>query len=478
MIHQKAVQKALLNHFNYLPTKDQDKAISHLSAFELSKKPSPVYILKGYAGTGKTSLISAYVSFLADSKKQFVLLAPTGRAAKVLAQYTGFQASTIHRRIYQIFNTKEGAHRMLLAPNQSKNTVFIIDEASMINDESRQNESFFSTRSLLDDLMAYVFSSSNNKMVLVGDTAQLPPVGLQLSPALEIDYIRSAFSVTAYDFEMREVMRQSEDSGILFSATRLREKITMQNSAPPFFETSRFKSDIVRINDGYEFEELLQQTFMNSDAEDAVLVCRSNKRANLFNQQIREHILQRESMLEGGDALMVVKNNYYWLDADSKAGFIANGDLLSVLRVLKTEEMYGFHFADVDIRLLDYPEEKALSVKLLLDTLTADGPGLSRENSNELFARIEEDYFDIPSKSGRMNKMKKNPYLNALHVKFGYALTCHKTQGGQWPIVIVDQGYLNDEMVNTEYLRWLYTALTRSTKKLYLINFNDSFFEE
>ena len=478
MMQQKAVQKALLTHFNYLPTEDQGKAISHLSAFELSKKPSPVYILKGYAGTGKTSLISAYVNYLAAEKKQFVLLAPTGRAAKVLSQYTGFQASTIHRRIYQIFTTNEGSNRMLLAPNPSKNTVFIIDEASMINDESRQNESFFSARSLLDDLMAYVFSNTNNKMVLVGDTAQLPPVGLQLSPALEIEYIRSAFSVTAYDFEMTEVMRQSEDSGILHSATRLREKIALQNSTPPFFQISRFKSDIIRINDGYEFEELLQQTFMNNDAEEAVLVCRSNKRANLFNQQIREHILQRESMLEGGDALMVVKNNYYWLDAKSKAGFIANGDLLTVLRITKIEEMYGFQFADADIRLLDYPEEKALSVKLLLSTLTAEGPGLSSQDYRTLFNNVEEDYFDIPSKSGRKNKMRKNPYLNALHVKFGYALTCHKTQGGQWPLVIVDQGYLNDEMINTEYLRWLYTALTRSTEKLYLINFSDPFFEE
>ena len=474
----KQIQEALLNHFAYEPTEDQSKAISHLSAFELSRKPSPVYILKGYAGTGKTSLLSAYVSFLAAAKKQFVLLAPTGRAAKVLSQYAGFQASTIHRRIYQIFTTNEGSNRMLLAPNPAKNTVFIIDEASMINDESRQNESFFQARSLLDDLMAYVFSNTDNKMVLVGDTAQLPPVGLQLSPALEIEYIRSAFSVTAFDFEMTAVMRQSENSGILVSATRLREKITAQSSTPPFFQTSRFKTDIIRINDGYEFEELLQQTFINSDAEDAVLVCRSNKRANLFNRQIREHILQRESMLEGGDALMVVKNNYYWLDADSKAGFIANGDLLSVLRITKTEEMYGFQFADADIRLLDYPEEKALSVKLLLDTLMADGPGLSRENSNELFSRVEEDYLDIQSKSGRMGKMRKNPYLNALHIKFGYALTCHKTQGGQWPLVIVDQGYLNDEMINTEYLRWLYTALTRSTEKLYLINFSDQFFEE
>lgn len=474
----KAVQEALLSHFNYHPTDDQTKAITHFSAFDLSTKPAPLYILKGYAGTGKTSLISAYVHYLSEYKKGFVLLAPTGRAAKVLAQYTDYNASTIHRRIYQVFTQKDGSSKMLLARNPSKNTVFLIDEASMINDETSQNDNVFSKRSLLDDLMTYVFSNSGNKMILVGDTAQLPPVGLQLSPALEIDYIRSAFSVTAFDFEMTTVMRQAEDSGILYSATRLRNKLTAQDNSPPFFESSHFKSDIMRINNAQDFEELLQQTFLSNDAENGILVCRTNKRANLFNQQIRDRILQRESALEGGDTLMVVKNNYYWLDVESKVGFIANGDLLNVLRVTKIEEMYGFQFADAEVQMLDYPEEKPISVKLLLDTLMADGPGLSYEDYQNLFNRVEEDYLDMKTRASRMNKMRKNPYLNALHIKFGYALTCHKTQGGQWPLVIVDQGYLNDEMINREYLRWLYTALTRATNQLFLINFSDDFFAD
>lgn len=474
----KAVQEALISHFSYHPTDDQTKAITHFSAFDLSTKPAPLYILKGYAGTGKTSLISAYVHYLSEYKKRFVLLAPTGRAAKVLAQYTAFSASTIHRRIYQIFTQKDGTSKMLLARNPLKNAVFLIDEASMINDGTSQNDNVFSKRSLLDDLMSYVFSNSGNKMVLVGDTAQLPPVGLELSPALEIDYIRSAFSVTAFDFEMTTVMRQAEDSGILYSATRLRNKLTIQDNSPPFFESSRFKTDIIRIKNAQDFEELLQQTFLSNDAEDGILVCRTNKRANLFNQQIRERILQRESALEGGDTLMVVKNNYYWLDAESKVGFIANGDLLSVIRVTKIEEMYGFQFADAEVQMLDYPDEKPITVKLLLDTLMADGPGLSYEDYQNLFNRVEEDYLDMASRANRMNKMRKNPYLNALHIKFGYALTCHKTQGGQWPLVIVDQGYLNDEMINREYLRWLYTALTRATNQLFLINFSDDFFED
>ncbi|MCF6342697.1 MAG: AAA family ATPase [Bacteroidales bacterium] len=473
-----AIRQALLTHFDYLPTDDQSSAIRHLTALELSTKPAPVYILKGYAGTGKTSLISAYVNYLSDCNKNFVLLAPTGRAAKVLSQYTGFRTATIHRHIYQLITTGDGSNKMILAHNASKNTVFVVDEASMINDESRQNENLFSGRKLLDDLMTYVFSNVNNKMVLVGDTAQLPPVGLEISPALDPGYLRSAYHLTLFDFEMKEVMRQTADSGVLYAATRLREKLTTGNSTPPFFQLNRFKSDINRIADAFEFEDLMNRAFAGSSGEEAVLVCRSNKRANLFNRQIREKILQRESTIEGGDALMVVKNNYFWLDDGSNAGFIANGDLVSVLRITKREEMYGFEFADADILLSDYPEEKAFSVKLLLNTLDADGPGLSADDYRKLLSGVEKDYEDVKSKSARRNKMRKDPYLNALHVKFGYALTCHKTQGGQWPLVIVDQGYLTDEMINTEYLRWLYTALTRSTDKLYLINFNDRFFEE
>lgn len=433
-------------------------------------------MLKGYAGTGKTSLISAYVKLLKSGNKSFVLLAPTGRAAKVLTHYTGEKASTIHRQIYQIFTTQDGANRIILAPNQFKNCVFIIDEASMIGDNSSGQDSLFGRRSLLDDLMSYVFSSENNKMLLVGDTAQLPPVGLEISPALNYEYIKGAFDVRVFAFEMKEVMRQSLDSGVLMSATQLREQVRQQSNTIPFFFNSTFKTDVVRIDNGSDLEDLLSQTFSGKDFENGIVVCRSNKRANLFNQQVRNRILQYENQIEGGDYLMVVKNNYYWLPEDSKAGFIANGDLIRLVRILKVEEMYGFLFADAEIEMLDYPEEKEIEVKLLLDTLTSDGPNLAFEEQQKLFEKVEEDYMDIPDRRKRMRKVRENEWLNALQVKFAYAMTCHKTQGGQWPLVIIDQGYLTDEMINTEYLRWLYTALTRSTDKVYLVNFKDEFF--
>lgn len=466
----------LLNQLPFEATKDQEKAIGHISAFELSEKPNPTYILKGYAGTGKTSLISAYVKVLKVLGKEFVLLAPTGRAAKVLTSYTGFRASTIHRQIYQLSTAADGNTRLLPAHNPMKNTVFIIDEASMINDNGSQGDSVFSSRSLLDDLVNYVFSQHRNKLLLVGDTAQLPPVGLSISPALNFEYIKNAFSLSAYSFEMTQVRRQSLDSGVLTAATELRNKISSLSQELPYFSISGFRHDVTRINDGNELEELLNQTFSGRDFEKGIVVCKTNKRTNLYNQQVRNRILQFENELEGGDFLMVVKNNYFWLDDTSKAGFIANGDLIRLVRIRKVEEMYGFTFADVEIELVDYPEEKEIEVKILLNTLMADGPGLTNADQQVLFEKIEEDYMDIPERRKRMGKMKKNPWLNALHVKFAYAMTCHKTQGGQWPVVIIDQGYLTDDKINTEYQRWLYTALTRSTNKVYLINFKDEFF--
>lgn len=473
----KIFKKLLLKHLPFKPTQDQEKALDHISAFEVSLKTNPVYILKGYAGTGKTSLISTYVKALNSLGKEFVLLAPTGRAAKVLTNYTGFRAHTIHKQIYHLTTSADGVTRLLPAHNPLRNTIYIIDEASMISDNSTHGNSVFSSRSLLDDLINYVFSREKNKVMLVGDTAQLPPVGLNISPALNYEYIKSAFNLVAYAYEMKEVRRQALDSGVLSAATELRNKISSFNEALPYFSVSGFKKDIVCIDDGNELEELLIRTYSSRDFEKGIVVCRSNKRANLFNQQVRNRILQFENEIEGGDFLMVVKNNYYWLDDKSQAGFIANGDLIKLVRIRKTEEMYGFQFAEVEIELLDYPEEKEIEVKILLNTLNADGPGLTEEDSQLLFARIEEDYMDIPERRKRIGKMKKNPWLNALHVKFGYAMTCHKTQGGQWPFVIIDQGYLTDEQINTEYQRWLYTALTRSTDKVFLVNFKDEFFD-
>lgn len=466
----------LTRQLSFVPTTDQQKAIGHISAFDLSIKENPVYILKGYAGTGKTTLLSAYVNVLRERKKVFALLAPTGRAAKVLAQYTGFQAHTIHRFIYQIFTSADGTGRLILAQNPYHDAVFVVDEASMISDNSQPTDALFSIRNLLEDLLSYVFSNKNNRLILVGDTAQLPPVGLNISPALDPEYIKSILHVSIFDFEMKEVMRQSFDSGILTAATELRKKIGVGNNESPFFQQSKFKGDIERIESGYELEELLQHTFSGGELEDGIVVCRTNKRANLFNQQIRTHILQRETDIEGGDMMMVVRNNYFWLDENSKAGFIANGDLIKILRIRKTEGMYGFHFATAEVQFMDYPEEKEHELKLLLDTIYSDSAGLREDERHQLFNEVEQDYMEIPSRRKRIAEVMKNPYYNAVHVKFAYAMTCHKTQGGQWPIVIVDQGYVNDEMVNIEYLRWLYTAITRSTEKLFLVNFMPEFF--
>ncbi len=469
--------RAVVSKFDFEPTQDQDKAIGHLVAFARSLKPNPLYLLKGYAGTGKTSLISAFVRELFEQKRRFALMAPTGRAAKVLSQYTGFQAYTIHRKIYHSVIQKDGRHSMHLAVNKLRNTVFIVDEASMIGDQSQEQTFLAKGHSLLDDLMSFVFSQPGNRLLLVGDTAQLPPVGLSLSPALNIEYLQSAFNLTAFSFEMTQVMRQALDSGILTSATFLRDKIHEGDFTAPFFQRVNFRADVQVIEDGYMLEELMQTAFSGRTKPESIVVTRSNKSANRFNQQIRQRIQLRENELEAGDELMVVKNNYFWLEEDSKVGFIANGDLVNVVRVNNIEELYGFRFAEAEIRLTDYPDEKELTVKLLLDTLDVPGPGLTNDDRQRLFDEIEKDYQSIPNRRNRLAQMQKDPYFNALHIKFAYAMTCHKTQGGQWPVVFIEQGYVTDENLNIEYLRWLYTAFTRATSKVYLLNFNPGFFE-
>lgn len=477
-IDSKRISKSVIDNLPFNPTSNQKTVSNHLGSFTLSQKINPVYLLKGYAGTGKTSMISAYVSTLQQLNIKFKLLAPTGRAAKVLAQYTGFMAHTIHRSIFQFMVNKDGTTNIALAHNKLRNSVFIIDEASMIGDDSQVNNSFFNRNSLLDDIIQYVFSQNGNKLLLVGDTAQLPPVGIILSPALDINVLNNSYTITSFDFEMKEVMRQSMDSGILISATILRTKISDRKVSLPFFKIKKSSDDISIIEDGNTFEELLIDSFSGNAMEKGIIICRSNKQANLYNNQIRSRILMRENELEAGDLMMVVKNNYYWLDKESKAGFIANGDIIKIIRFKETEEMYGFRFADVDIQLLDYPEEKELSVKLLLDTINTNTPGLSEKDSRRLFENVEEEYMDYSNRRTRINKIKANPYFNALHVKFSYAMTCHKTQGGQWNNVFVDKGYLKEDGVNIEYLRWLYTATTRATNNLYLIGFGEEYYEE
>ncbi len=362
-------------------------------------------------------------------------------------------------------------------PNLHTNTIFIVDEASMISNSGGLSDGgMFGGGSLLDDMIQYVFSGTNCKLLLIGDTAQLPPIGLDISPALDIDYLKASFYFSIDTFTLTEVVRQTEGSGILTNATDIREQIKNNLTKQPHFKLDSFP-DIVRIN-GDELEDALNSAYNNYGAEDSVVICRSNKRANLFNQQIRARIRWQENELSSGDYMMVVKNNYFWLPEDSKAGFIANGDIVQLTRVGNIQEMHGFRFADVRMRMIDYPDEPELETRLLLDTILSESPALSQADNKKLYESVALDYSDVADRRLRSKKIKEDGFFNALQVKFAYAITCHKAQGGQWPCVFVEQGYLTDEMINTEYLRWLYTAISRATQQLYLVNFNKEFFDE
>ncbi len=493
----------LVNNFGFTPTEDQAKVLYHLSAFILTEKERPLYLLRGYAGTGKTTLVSTLVKTLPSIGMRYQLLAPTGRAAKVMSTYTGKTAYTLHKRLYRFQAIANGELRMTRAENKAKDTVFIVDESSMISD---QGDGYSWSRSLLDDLIEYVFSGSCCKLLLIGDSAQLPPVGLDISPAMDFNILRNSFDLTMATYEMKEVMRQALDSGILHNATEIRNLISTNSQqltansqySLPILDINNF-SDIVKI-DPMSFEELLWESFGDKRSNnEAVVICRSNKRANMFNQAIRSRVLQEEGELSTGDKLMIVKNNYYWSQQDNKTtrqqeaqqsnahssqliaqgqiSFLANGDMIEITRINKFEEMYGFHFADVDIQLMDYEDAPTLSVKIIMETLYSDSPALTNEESKRLYQAVEEDYMDIPRAADRRKAMKENPYYNALQVKFGYALTCHKTQGGQWNNVFVEAPYLPDETtLEHSDLRWLYTAMTRAKEKVYLVNFKEEWF--
>ena len=465
--------RLLTDSFGFMPTEGQRTVMYHLAAFLLSEKPCPTYLLQGYAGTGKTTLVTTLVKTLPQIGMKYQLMAPTGRAAKVLSGYTGKTASTIHRKIYRFQSFADGSFRMTRAENKAKNTLFIVDECSMIPDD------FANGRSLLDDLIRYVFSGENCRLLLIGDNAQLPPVGLENSPANDIKVLKNEFGLTVASYELTKVMRQEEESGILWNATELRKMDGLRPSLPLF--TTRGFSDVHRI-EPQEFEELLWQSFNGKNTNDAVIICRSNNRANMYNQAIRARILQEDGEIATGDKLIVVKNNYFWTDENQKISFIANGDMIELMRINSTEEMYGFHFADVDIQLTDYQEEPNLSVKILLETLTSDSPALTQDEAERLYRAVEEDYMDIPNKRDRYKAMRQNPYFNALQVKFGYALTCHKTQGGQWPTVFIDAPFVPDgethgrASLQISDLRWFYTAVTRAQRQLYFVNFKDEYF--
>lgn len=444
--------------------------LRHLSAFLLSKKTHPAYILRGYAGTGKTTLVTTLVNTLPFIGMGYVLMAPTGRAAKVLASYTKRPASTLHRKIYQAKALPDGSVRVVMAENQHKNTLFIVDEASMIGEERD-----FGARSLLDDLLTYVFSGEQCRLLLIGDTAQLPPVGNDDSPALEQSYLEHEFPLTIASYELKEVKRQALQSGILSNATHLRELLLEETDDYPLPIFDLGFQDVERI-DPTTFEELLYRSFDTSGGNDSVIICKSNKRANLFNQAIRSRILNIEGEIATGDRLMVVKNNYYWADGHQEISFIANGDMAEIQKISHFEEMYGFRFADVTLSFPDYPESPFLEVKIVLDTLNSNSPSLTEEEGRRMREAIEQDYMDIPNARERFREMKRSPWYNALQVKFAYALTCHKTQGGQWRNVFVDSSFNLKDGLEREDVRWLYTAVTRAQERLYFVNFKEAFF--
>jgi ATP-dependent exoDNAse (exonuclease V) alpha subunit len=464
----------LKNKFPFVPTVKQDIFFQQIAIFLTNTKADELFLLKGYAGTGKTTVISELVNNLISIQKKYVLLAPTGRAAKVIANYSNKPAFTIHKKIYFPKKGKNGGVGFILKENKHTNTVFIIDESSMISDSDSESK-MYENGSLLDDLISYVYSGTNCKMILIGDTAQLPPVHLDISPALNSDTLSMHYHKEVFSIELDEVMRQAEASGILYNATQLRELLNESFITEFKFQLRGFK-DVTRLTDGFDIQDAIENAYRNYSIEDTCFIVRSNKRANQYNQQIRTKILDKESDLSAGDFLMVVKNNYFWLKDSDEAGFIANGDIVEVLEIFAFKELYGFNFAKVKIRMVDYPNQKPFETIVLLNTITSESPSLTYEESNKLYQEVMKDY-EGETKYKMFQKVKENEYFNALQVKFSYAITCHKSQGGQWNTVFIEQPYL-PEGINVDYVRWLYTAITRAKDKLYLIGFKDDSFEE
>ncbi len=475
LLTESAFFTLLKSKFPHEPTDKQSVALQKLAKYILSKEKDELFLLKGFAGTGKTTLIGTLVSNLWKTTKKAVLMAPTGRAAKVMSNYSKSQAFTIHRKIY--FPKKQGASgvQFVLAPNKHRNTIFIVDEASMIPDTPADSK-LFENGSLLDDLIMFVYSGHNCKLVLIGDTAQLPPVHLSLSPALDENKLSLNYNKEVIKLELDDVVRQAEDSGILANATLLREGIQGD-----YFDSFKFNvlpyKDIVRLIDGHEIQEAIDNSYSENGKEETTFIVRSNKRANLYNENIRNRILYLENELAVGDYMMVVKNNYFWLKPSSEAGFIANGDIIEVLEIFAFKEIYGFKFAEVSVKMVDYPNQRPFETVLLLDTINAESPSLSYEESNRLYQEVMKDFEHETSKYKKFLGVKNNKYFNALQVKFSYAITCHKSQGGQWNTVFVEQPYLPNG-IDKEYLRWLYTAVTRAKKQLYLIGFKNDFFQD
>ncbi len=439
--------------------------IQKIAEFLLSPRENELFILKGYAGTGKTNLVAAVTKALPSVKIKSVLMAPTGRAAKVLSNSAGKNATTIHKKIFKKAMGEEGEMRFSLAENTHKDTLFIVDEASMINVES---ETSLYQNNLLESLFEYVFSGVDCKLIFVGDTAQLPPVGTDQSAALDAKYLKQKFYLNVHSYELSDVARQRSQSGILHNATKLRESLLGEKFILPKLEITK---DVKNVP-GDELEDTLNSAYSKYGEDDVIIVTRSNKRANLFNQNVRNRIKLFEEDLCTGDKLMVVKNNYFWLGEEKNAGFIANGDMAEIKRIRKRETLYGFNFSECALKLVDHDDANELEVKIITDSLFTDSPALTPEQQQTLFTEVMYDCEDVPEKWKKMLYLKKSPFFNALQVKFAYAVTCHKAQGGQWPCVFIDHGFLADEMLDKSLIRWLYTALTRATEQVYLVNFN------
>ena len=462
----------LLDNLDFQPTGSQEGLIDHLAGFIGSGNSQEIFLIKGYAGTGKTTVVNSLVKTLREIGSKAVLLAPTGRAAKVMYAYTRHTAWTIHKKIYRQKSGSDGLGVFMLDRNMHKDTFFIIDEASMIGQAA--SDSVFGTGNLLSDLLQYVESGINCRLILIGDTAQLPPVRLDVSPALEGRVLES-YGYLVSEFVLTDIVRHELDSGILMNATTIRNHITSENDTIPLLEVERY-TDIERVG-GAELLESISYSYDTYGENETIIVTRSNKRANKFNAGIRGQILWREEQISRGDLLMVVKNNYFWKDPDKKIDFIANGDIARIERVIGFEEIYGMKFADVELSFIDY-SDLVLEVKIMLDVLEVDGPSLPADNQRDLYQKILEDYPWLTNRKSRSEQMMKDRYFNALQVKFAYSVTCHKAQGGQWKSVFLDIGYFTEEMMSPDYLRWLYTAFTRATKKLHLVNFSTLFFGE
>ena len=460
----------LCKNLGNTPNEDQSEALKKLAAYICDNTNDIIFLLTGYAGTGKTSIISSIVRTLEILRLKSVLLAPTGRAAKVLASYAGKQAFTIHKKIYRQKSMKEGIGSFVLDRNTARNAFFIVDEASMISNSSNET-SIFGSGKVLDDLIEYVYSGIDCKLIIVGDTAQLPPVGSAVSPALDPEVLKdSGFGLISA--ELKHVVRQSETSGILMNATQIRNQIDENNLAHPSIDCTNF-NDMVRLS-GEELIEEISNSYGAAGLEGTIIVVNSNKQANRYNQGIRNRIFFREEEISPGDMIMVVKNKYFPEDEEGKIGFIANGDIAEVVKIREYEERYGFHFAEMLLRFPDYNLE--LESKVMLDVLHLDTPALPAEKNSELFKNILADYLHLKTRRKQYEAVREDPFFSALQIKFAYAVTCHKAQGGQWERVFIDQGMFNRNEITIDYLRWFYTALTRSTDKVYLVNFSEEWF--